>query len=345
MAPNRIIRKAIIARLTFVAIINVALVACNAFTLHIEDFIAQSQQNSQLIGIFRSNLDSGYSVDFNPDGQTLASGGNRTSKLWNPSIKQLIRTLPGQAWAVAFSPDGQILATGSQDGTLNLWNWRTAKLIRSLSHSSPVIDIAFSSDGQTLASGLDQGSRIQLWNYTTGERIQIPKDPNADKYGYDDFKSQPVAFSPDGKSFVARSSSGSASRLWNLQTGKLIRTFEAKSSINAVAISPDGKFLATGVRDNALKLWNLRTGELISTFTGHSGEVMSVTFSPDSQALASGSWDKTIKLWNLRTGELINTFSGHLDKVWAIAFSPDGKTLASGSQDGTIKIWGVAELK
>ena len=339
MAANRIIRKAIIATLTFVAITNIALVACNAFTPGIGDFI-QSQQNSQLIGTFRTNSDSGYSVDFNRDGQ-IASGGSKTSRLWNTSIKQLIRTLPGQAWVVAFSPDGEILATGSRDGSLNLWNWRTAKLIRTLSHSIPVIDIAFSSDGQTLASGLDQGSRIQLWNYTTGERIQIPKDPNANKYGYDDFKSQPVAFSPDGKSFVARSSSGSSGKLWNQETGELIRTFEAKSSINAVAISPDGKFLATGIRDNGVKLWNLRTGEFISTFTGHLGEVMCVNFSPDSQTLASGSWDKTIKLWNLRTGELIDTFTGHSDKVWAIAFSADGKTLASGSQDGTIKIWRV----
>jgi WD40 repeat protein len=111
------------------------------------------------------------------------------------------------------------------------------------------------------------------------------------------------------------------------------------SSVNAVAISPDGKILASGSRDKTIKLWNLVTGEQIRTFTGYSNSVYSVAISPDGKTLASGSDDKTIKLWNLATGEKIRTFTGHSEKVWSIAISPDGKTLASGSGDFTIKIW------
>ncbi len=210
-----------------------------------------------------------------------------------------------------------------------------------------MIDVVFSPDGQILASGLELG-QISLWNPSTGEKIRTPDDPNDFKMGFSNFKTQPTAFSPDSQSLFTVNV-GTVCQ-WNISTGKLIRRFDAKSAIQAVAISPDGKTLATGIRDNAIKLWNVSTGELIHTLIGHTDQVMTVAFSPDGKTLASGSWDDTIKLWNVNTGKaireampegLIATFTGHKEKVWSVAFNPDGKTLASTSQDDTIKIWRV----
>jgi len=110
----------------------------------------------------------------------------------------------------------------------------------------------------------------------------------------------------------------------------------------SVAISPDGRTLASGSSDNTIKIWNLATGELIRTLSGHSNSVRSVAISPDGRTLSSGSRDKTIKIWNLATGELIRTLSSHSDRVRSVAISPDGRTLASGSDDKTIKIWNIA---
>ncbi|BAZ47516.1 WD-repeat protein [Nostoc sp. NIES-4103] len=347
MSANKISWKALTAISIAIAMI-IVIYSCTGCASSNQDLIIQFPQD---ISSFSTSSDSGYSVAYasrtsqpdNSDSEILASAGTKTVKLWNPSTGKVIRSFPGQAWVVAFSPNGEVLASGSQDGSLKLWNVTTKELIRTLKHSAAVIDIVFSPDGQTLVSGLDLGSNIKLWNWRTGEIIRIPNDPNSSanssKRGFDDLKFQPIAISPDGQNLFATSASGSASQLWNLQTGKLIRNFDAKSSINAIAISPDGKTLATGVRDKAIKLWNVGSGELIYTLTGHAGEVMSVAFAPDGQTLASGSWDKTIKLWNLTTGKLIRTFPGHKEKVWSVAFSPDGKTLASGSQDGIIKIW------
>ncbi|MEH2353025.1 serine/threonine-protein kinase [Nostoc sp.] len=120
----------------------------------------------------------------------------------------------------------------------------------------------------------------------------------------------------------------------------LQRTLTGHSDwIHSVAISPDGKILASGSCDTTIKLWNLATGELIRTLTGHSGWIHSLAFSPDGNILASGSEDKTIKLWNLATGKLIRTLTGHPRWVNSVAISSDNKTLASGSGDGTIKLW------
>ncbi|MCC5666113.1 hypothetical protein LC653_19845 [Nostoc sp. CHAB 5784] len=150
-----------------------------------------------------------------------------------------------------------------------------------------------------------------------------------------------VSFSPDGKT-LASSSSDYTIKLWNLETGKEIRTLTGHDNdVKSVSFSPDGKTLASGSGDNTIKLWNLETGKEIRTLTGHDNWVFSVSFSPDGKTLASGSGDATIKLWNLETGKEIRTLTGHDNWVLSVSFSPDGKTLASGSEDKTIKLWNL----
>ncbi|MGE5656004.1 MAG: WD40 repeat domain-containing protein [Actinomycetota bacterium] len=112
------------------------------------------------------------------------------------------------------------------------------------------------------------------------------------------------------------------------------------SFVNSVAISPDGKILASGSWDKTIKLWNLGTGELIRTLTGHSDRVNTVAISPDGQILVSGSSDETIKLWSLSSGEVIRTLLGHSLGVNSVAVSPDGQIVAScGGPDNSIKLW------
>ncbi|MEG5163801.1 serine/threonine protein kinase [Microcoleus sp. AT3-A2] len=150
-----------------------------------------------------------------------------------------------------------------------------------------------------------------------------------------------VVISPDGKTF-ASNSSGNCSKLWNLHTGELIRTFSADSgAVYCVAISPHGKILASGSSDQQIKLWNVETGQEISTLRGHSGLIRSLAFSPDGETLVSGSGDHTIRLWNLKTKQEIRPLTGHSNLVMSVAISPDGENIASGSWDKTIKLWSL----
>ncbi|MBE9180354.1 caspase family protein [Oculatella sp. LEGE 06141] len=111
------------------------------------------------------------------------------------------------------------------------------------------------------------------------------------------------------------------------------------ASVQAIAISADGKLLASGSDDQTARLWNLETGEPLHRFYGHANVVTAVAISPDGKTLVTGSGDNTIKLWDCVTGALVGTLTGHSGWVLAIALSPDGKTLASGSADGSIKLW------
>src|ERR1044072_1332961 len=69
--------------------------------------------------------------------------------------------------------------------------------------------------------------------------------------------------------------------------------------VHSVAVSPDGKQLATAGFDSTVKLWEIATGKNTATLTGHTGPVYCVAYRPDGKALASSSADKTIRLWNL----------------------------------------------
>lgn len=111
------------------------------------------------------------------------------------------------------------------------------------------------------------------------------------------------------------------------------------ASVNSVAISPDGKILATGSDDNSAKIWDLQSGNVILTLKGHNASVNSIAFSPDGKRLATASIDNTAKTWDIGKGKTLSTFIGHKSYVSSIAFSPDGKYLATGSGDKTAKIW------
>lgn len=113
------------------------------------------------------------------------------------------------------------------------------------------------------------------------------------------------------------------------------------SSVNALAINPDSKTLASASDHKIVKLWDLNTKKVLASLSGHSQAVKSVAFSPDGKILATASDDKTIKLWQIETLEEICTLLGHSHAVKSVAFSPDGEILASGSWDKTIKLWDV----
>ena len=152
-----------------------------------------------------------------------------------------------------------------------------------------------------------------------------------------------VTISPDGK-IIASGSSDKTIKLWELQSGKLLRQlgrwFSGHSGIvDTLAFSHDGEILASGSWDETIKLWSVSTGKQISHLKGHNSCVNSLAFNPNDQILASSSVDSRIKLWQVIDSKEVSNFTGHSDSVSSIAWSPDGHFLASASADYTIKIW------
>ncbi|RUS17762.1 autophagy protein 16 [Endogone sp. FLAS-F59071] len=166
---------------------------------------------------------------------------------------------------------------------------------------------------------------------------------------------------------ILGASNDNATRLWNLQTGRIrisgshdrtikvwdlqkgycIRTMFSYSSCNDVClVDEDGSTLASGHLDNNLRLWDVRTGNGIKELTGiHGGQITSLSVSPDGSKILTNSRDNTLKLIDLRMYEVASTFQSEGYKNganWSRAcFSPDGSYVSAGSADGTLFFWNV----
>jgi uncharacterized protein (TIGR03067 family) len=110
--------------------------------------------------------------------------------------------------------------------------------------------------------------------------------------------------------------------------------------VSSVAITADGKTLASGSYDTTIKLWDLATGKETTPLRGHTAGVYSIAFAPDGKTLASGSHDDTARLWDVASGKEIAILK-HAYHVKRVVFTPDGKTLITAGE-GPIKLWDVA---
>ncbi|MCU0534180.1 MAG: WD40 repeat domain-containing protein [Hydrococcus sp. Prado102] len=281
----------------------------------------------------------------------------------------------GKISSVAIAPDGETLASSCSNKTINLWNLRTGKLIRTIAgHSEDVSSIAISPDGQFLASSSVRcpKSNVKVWNLKSGKLLHshlghkrsvrfvaIDSEARILVSGSNKIKLwnlhtgdrlctlwHPCAvnaatISPNGQWLVSGGSDGKI-KLWNPRTGDLLRTLKGHTdAINAIAISPDGELAIAGSADTKITIWHLKTGKLHATLTGHSESIESLTISPDGKFLISGSNDCTIAVWHLRRGELWHTLKEHSGSINSVAISADGRTLVSGSSDKTIAIWRI----
>lgn len=158
-------------------------------------------------------------------------------------------------------------------------------------------------------------------------------------------------------SWYVRKQRQEAERLDQAVTRHEKRTLEGHQTIvESIAISPDGKTLASASYDATIKLWEIASGRNISTFTGHNGIVGGVAFSPDGKRLASAGADETVKLWEVASGQNLATLEDHgamkllsqvtgANHVRSVAFSPDGKILASAHRYNMAKLWDVASYQ
>jgi WD40 repeat protein len=120
--------------------------------------------------------------------------------------------------------------------------------------------------------------------------------------------------------------------------------------VYAVAVSPDGRIVATGSFDKTIKLWRPKTGKEVGTLAGkngHTNQVLSLAFSPFGKSLASGGSDNQARVWAVPSGkpeaDPPAKALGHPNLVDAVAFDKSGRLLATACHDGILRIWDVAK--
>ena len=278
-----------------------------------------------------------------------------------------------------FSPDDEIVATTSEDGKVVLWQWRDRKTLHVLNgHAGGVLIAAFSPDGRTVATG-GRDSKVILWDVSTGAARTIINDHtgavvsvlysqngttlftgssdttvkvrDADgtlRYSLPGHRQEVIALalSDDGKRLVSGGGNWTTPtrhgevKVWDLETRQVIWSGAGEfGGIWSVAISPDGKQLATASLDGAVRLWDFNTGRLLSTLRGHTDRVMSVAYEPDSNFLASASLDGCLYVWDLTTSQGFPVTPWNNHRAQRVTFSNCERLMVTAGLDGTAMIW------
>lgn len=312
------------------------------------------------------------SLDFNSDGTLLASGGwDSKVYVWNTASGEKVGEYKGNPATgigvgvqVLFTKNSQQLITGNDDGKIIIYDLQSGvakDTLRNISPSScggcPSF-IQLGEKGSELLSASRRGP-VTLWNMQTGKKLEEYSE-EGEEYN---------AVGMEGKTMFA--SDEDTVKIWNT-TGRLINNILlTETEINAAALSPDGKRLATATNDRITRIWNAETGKLVKELKGFLNESLdnglgldpesywqynisryvenrqSIKVSPDEKFVVKAIGPK-VQLWDLQKGRVIRSFEGHERGVVCFEFSPDGKHLFTGSGDHTIKMWEVStgsELK
>lgn len=153
-----------------------------------------------------------------------------------------------------------------------------------------------------------------------------------------------VAHLPGRQRIITCSFDGSL-RLWDLESGAQIgyewRDEWDKAGVWTMALSPNGKTVASGSEDGTVRLWDVRTRKVIAKWKEHTQAVESVCWSPYGERVVTGSFDGTARVWHVESGGLVQGLNpietGH-QHVYAVSYSPNATRIATCGRDG-IKIW------
>ena len=282
------------------------------------------------------------------DGLSLLSGADdNTVKVWDIASLKAIRTFRGHdKWvrACTFGPDGKWLLSGSHDARVLRWavhDYEEVRVLHSralIGHDDEVMSAMFSATGDQIVTA-SQDRTAKTWDLKTGSVRKVLREGH-------EFLVSSSAFFPDGKSLVTAAVDNTV-RVWDFAGGTQRMRLTGTGRSAAVAVSHDGRWIATGSDRSPgdefwkAKLWNSDTGELAISLAQHRSEVTAVAFSPDDRLLLTGDASGRCRVWDLAQRKPVFQLDGHNGRVVSAVFLPDGRQAMTASIDNSVVRWDV----
>jgi WD40 repeat protein len=213
---------------------------------------------------------------------------------------------------------GTIACPFPDKNTVHLWNPRSGHSVGDLVPPGGFAlddfpSTAFSPDLRHVAAtveaakdGARAAPRIGLWHLTFTEFVRYFDGVDNRPAGFDSFGPIQLTLANllAAATYREPGREQHVVRVWDYKTGELVRSFEGhQQRINALAVSADGRFAATGGDDRLAILWEIDSGREVRSFEGHEGSIRAIAFSPDGETLLTGGFDCTVRLWDVTTGE------------------------------------------
>jgi WD40 repeat protein len=293
----------------------------------------------------------------------IAASAHGQDKKRDATVREVLALKHDESVAhVAISPDGKRILGVCETfpiavmGHVKVWDTNTGKLLLTLKYDKHggVSVAEFSPDGKRITGVCWDNSRtsIKTWDAATGKVV------TESVYLDHPMSVRLPLLSPDRKrlfshaDITGRLALYGTVTVWDAGTGKSLRSIKADAEeVRGLAVSADGKLLATASADRTLRLWDLATGKEVRTLKGHAGPPGPVAFSPDGKRLVSSGavtdyrWD--VNVWDIDTGKVVFDLDmkGLEVSISSVAFSSDGKLVAAGENNGAMKIWDAATGK
>ena len=204
-------------------------------------------------------------------------------------------------------------------------------------HEFTVWSVAVTQDGQNILSG-GQDATIRLWDIMNETELHKFVGHEGPVYG--------LVLTSDGKRLVSIADKDLAVKVWDLETKTLISSLAPNSAhVNAVAVSPDQRYIVTGGDDGITRFWDVDRGVNLRTLE-HQHGIYSIKISPDNRYMLCGSKQEplstkpgVVSVWDFELGILLKTLEGHKGHVTALAMTADSRFVLSGGQDGVVHLW------
>jgi WD40 repeat protein len=239
---------------------------------------------------------------------------NRELRLrWQPPAPPAAYRYPVNVNAVAFTPDNKKLVVGGYH-ELTVWDVAQAKLEKRVrTRAERAYALVFLPDGKLAVAGGRPGQEGDVRVY--------------------DLNAAP-AKSENGVAFL----DGVGNKAVMLR-----QLLDTDDSVLCLAVSGDGKRLASGGCDRIVNVWDLSGGlagaKLEQSIENHADWVFGIAFAPDGKHLLTCSRDKTAKVWDLAAKESVMTFPDHQNSVYAVAVNAKGDIGYSVGEDNQLRSW------
>lgn len=245
---------------------------------------------------------------------------------------QQAAALPGHQhpiYTVCNSRKEHIIFTGGGEASVVEWSLKTLLPIKILFKTKGSIYALHSPEELNLLVSGDRTGAIFAFDF---EKQEIVKELNHHKKAIFDIQSY-------GHDLYTASEDGSICQ-WSLDNWeKKAEVQLGADTIRALAVSPNGRYLAAGCRDSSIVILLAEDLSICHRLEGHTMAVFSLAFSPDGQFLLSGSRDAQLMVWSVPVFNLYKQIPAHLFAINSIAWHPEENLFTSASMDKSIKIW------
>lgn len=280
------------------------------------------------------------SASLSSDGNRLLTvSTNQDLRMWDMETGKCLWSL-GPVAAAAFGPCGDRIAVGRGDGTLEIREGISGRVLRTpATQTGWLCCQAFSRDGgRVVTSGLDHQD-ARLWDLETGRCLRVFVGHHGDVI---------CACTDSAGRWLATGSSDMTARVWDMETGRCLQVFAwprisyhrhgfYQNLITGIFFGPDTETLITSGWDGTLKVWDL-AGGLLRTISTQGAPILSACNTLDGRQVVTGDLDGAVKVWDTGSGLCLRTFHGHEGSVMAVCMTPGGERLITAGLDRTVRI-------